>query len=69
MLLQKPEDTATPRSGIWTRLLAETGVPGIYYSDHPELVFDCPEWSHLSGPDSVEFSRRLVPYLKQTLGK
>jgi hypothetical protein len=63
------EDKATPRSGAWTRLMQETGAPNIYYSDHPELIFDCPEWSHLSGPDSVEFSKRLVPHLKKALAK
>ena len=63
------EDKGTPRSGAWTRLMQETGAPNIYYSDHPELIFDCPEWSHLSGPDSVEFSKRLVPHLKKALGK
>lgn len=67
--LQKLEDLGTPRAGIWTRLMQETGAPNIYYSDHPELIFDCPEWSHLSAPDSVEFTKRLVPYLQQALGK
>lgn len=67
--LKKLEDAATPRAGPWTRLMNETGVPNIYYSDYPELIFDCPEWSHLSGPDSVEFTKRLVPHLKTALGK
>jgi hypothetical protein len=62
------EDQATPRAGPWTRFLQETGAPGIYFEDYPELAsFDCPEWSHLSGPDSVEFSKRLVPHLRKTL--
>lgn len=65
--LQKLEDLGTPRAGIWTRLMKETGAPNIYYSDHPELIFECPEWSHLSAPDSVEFTKRLVPYLQQAL--
>ncbi|HWA29347.1 MAG TPA: hypothetical protein VG734_27095 [Lacunisphaera sp.] len=68
-LLKELEDQATPREGPWTRLLAESGAPGIYYSDHPELVFDCPEDSHLSAPDATEFTKRLVPYLKQALTK
>ena len=63
------EDKTTPRAGIWTRLMNETGAPNIYYSDYPELVFECPEWSHLSGPDSVDFSKRLAPHLKQALAK
>jgi hypothetical protein len=67
--LKEHEDKLTPQAGPWTRILAETGAPGIYYSDHPELIFDCPEWSHLSAADSVEFTKRLVPYLKAALGK
>lgn len=67
--LKKLEDAGAPRAGPWTRLMKETGAPNIYYSDYPELIFDCPEWSHLSGPDSVEFTKRLVPHLKTVLGK
>ena len=67
--LKNFEDAGIPRAGPWTRLMNETGAPNIYYSDHPELIYECPEWSHLSGPQSVEFTQRLVPYLKQALGK
>ena len=67
--LKKHEDKMTPRVGPWNRLLKESGAPGIYFEDFPELAsFDCPEWSHLSAPDSVEFSRRLVPRLVQAFG-
>lgn len=63
--LKALEDLATPRAGIWTRLLKESGAPGIYFEDFPELAsFECPEWSHLSAPDAVEFTKRLVPHLK-----
>jgi hypothetical protein len=66
--LKKLEDRATPRAGPWSRLLRETGAPGIYFEDYPELAsFVCPEWSHLSAPDSVEFTHRLVPYLRQAI--
>lgn len=68
--LKQLEDQATPRAGPWDRIIRETGAPGIYYSDHPELAgFDCPEWSHLSAPDSVEFTRRLVPHLQAAVMK
>jgi hypothetical protein len=68
--LKKIEGQATPRQGPWERIIKETGAPGIYYSDHPELAsFDCPEWSHLSAPDSVEFMKRLVPHLKTALAQ
>jgi hypothetical protein len=65
--LKEHEDKLTPQAGPWTRIIKESGAPGIYFSDHSELMFDCPEWSHLSGPDSVEFTKRLVPYLKTAL--
>lgn len=51
----------TPRANVWDRLLRETAAPGIHFEEHAELQgFDCPEWSHLSAADSVEFSKRLV---------
>ncbi|MGZ5025033.1 MAG: hypothetical protein ACXWBS_09225, partial [Chthoniobacterales bacterium] len=63
------EDKATPRDGMWERLLKETSAPGIYFEDFAELAtFNCPEWSHLSADDSVEFTRRLVPHLRTALG-
>jgi len=65
--LKELEDKATPRTAAWTRLMQETGAPNIYYSDHPELIFDCPEWSHLTAADATEFSKRLVPHLKRAL--
>src|SRR5438552_2015583 len=66
--LKKLEDRETPRAGIWDRIIKGTGAPGIYYEDYPELSnFNCPEWSHLSAGDSVEFSKRLVPHLRKAL--
>jgi len=66
--LKELEDRLTPRTQTWDPILKMTNSPGIYYSDFPELSgFDCPEWSHLSAGDSVEFSKRLVPHLKTAL--
>jgi hypothetical protein len=66
--LKELEDRTTPRAQTWEPLLKMTGAPGIYYSDFPELKdFQCPEWSHLSAGDSVEFSKRLVPHLRAAL--
>ena len=46
-----------------------TSAPGIWCDDIPELAsFECPEWSHLSAPDSVEFTKRLVPHLQRVIG-
>jgi len=66
--LKALEDRETPRTGIWDRLIKDTGAAGIYYEDYTELAgFTCPEWSHLSAGDSVEFSKRLVPHLRKAL--
>lgn len=66
--LKKLEDTLYPRAAYWDALLEATDTPGVHYADHPELRgFECPEWSHLSADDSVEFSRRLAPHLKRLL--
>jgi hypothetical protein len=66
--LKALEDQTTPRGQTWDRLIKATGAPGIYYEDFPELSgFNCPEWSHLSAGDSVEFSKRLVPHLRKAL--
>ena len=66
--LKALEDRLNPRARDWERLLKDTNVPGIYWEDFPELAtFTCPEWSHLSAGDSVEFSKRLVPHLRTAL--
>jgi hypothetical protein len=66
--LKELENKIMPREKSWDPLLQMTKAPGIYYSDFPELSgFNCPEWSHLSAGDSVEFSKRLVPRLRQAL--
>ena len=67
--LKELEDHDTPRSKTWDPIIKATRSPGIYYSDFPELAeFNCPEWSHLSAGDSVEFTKRLVPHLRAALG-
>ncbi len=66
--LKALEDRLNPRARDWERLLKDTNAPGIYFEDYPELAsFTCPEWSHLSAGDSVEFSKRLVPHLRAAL--
>ncbi len=66
--LKELEDKIMPRQQSWDPLLQMAHAPGIYYSDFPELSgFNCPEWSHLTAGDSVEFSKRLVPHLREAL--
>jgi hypothetical protein len=67
-VLKEHEDKFTPRARTWDPLLQATNTPGIYFEDYPELTgFECPEWSHLSAGDSVEFTKRLVPHLRTAL--
>ena len=66
--LKSLEDRETPRAVVWDRVIKDTAAPGIYYEDFAELAsFNCPEWSHLSAGDSVEFSKRLIPHLRTAL--
>lgn len=68
--LPEIEEKAAPRVAFWDRVLRETSAPGINYADYPELSgFECPEWSHLSASDSVEFTKRLLPHLKRALAE
>jgi hypothetical protein len=66
--LAEREEQLAPRAATWDRLVRDSGVPAIHFEEHPELrSFDCPEWSHLSAEDSVEFTRRLIPHLHVAL--
>jgi len=66
--LVEREEQLAPRAATWDRLVRENNVPAIHFAEHADLrSFDCPEWSHLSAPDSVEFTRRLIPYLQAAL--
>ena len=66
--LREIENQVIPRSQIWDPLVQRSQVPGIHFEDFPELsTFTCPEWSHLSAGDSVEFTKRLVPHLRTAL--
>ena len=66
--LKTLEDRETPRAAAWDRVIKDTAAPGIYCEDFADLAsFNCPEWSHLSAGDSVEFSKRLIPHLRTAL--
>jgi hypothetical protein len=60
------ERETAPREQCWDPLIAETGCLGIHFEDHPELQgFECPEWSHLDGPDATRFSTALAAIIKR----
>jgi hypothetical protein len=62
------EEQLIPLAAGWGRLVKENGIPAINFAEHADLnTFECPEWSHLSAGDSVEFTRRLVPHLQSAL--
>lgn len=68
--LAEREEQLAPRAFTWDRLVKENNVPAIHFADHAELrSFNSPEWSHLSAPDSIEFTRRLVPHLQAALAR
>ncbi|MCC5877879.1 MAG: hypothetical protein JJU11_16800 [Candidatus Sumerlaeia bacterium] len=63
--LREFERETSPRETHWDPLVEQTGSIGIHYKDFPELSgYDCPEWSHLTGPDALQFTRDLMTILQ-----
>ncbi len=55
-----------PREQFWNRLLAVTNCAGIHFSDYPAIAhFVCPEFSHLSQPDAVLFTKNFIQILQE----
>lgn len=66
--LKELENKLTPRDPFWSGIIEATGSPGIHYEDYESLRdFECPEWSHLTAEDAEEFTRRLIPLIKDAL--
>ena len=66
--LRELELKFSPREGVWNRMLADTGAPGIHFEDHPALSqFQCPEWSHLTASDAITYSQALMPMIAAAL--
>jgi hypothetical protein len=58
------EQMGFPREKFWDRLLALTGCPGIHFADYQALAnFKCPEDSHLTPSDAIEFTRAFASIL------
>jgi hypothetical protein len=54
------------RDKLWDPLLAITNTPGIHFKDYPETSnYVCPEWSHLSYADAINYTTHLVRQLQQ----
>lgn len=59
------EQMAFPREKFWNKLLAATGCDGIHFDDYPPISkFDCPEFSHLSVPQAVSFTKTFINILE-----
>jgi hypothetical protein len=64
--LSEGEAEAFPRQEFWDELVRQSEARAYHYSDYEALShFECPEWSHLSGPDADVFTREWVSILKQ----
>lgn len=63
------ENMGFPREKYWNRLLEMTRSPGIHFADYPALDhFICPEFSHLSQPDAILFTREFIHILQEEKG-
>jgi hypothetical protein len=63
------ENKLWPREQYWNRLLEYIQIPGLYYTDYPELAgMVCPEESHLTPADAIIFTRTLVNVLQKKGG-
>src|SRR4051812_37722660 len=64
--LRAMEKMAFPREKFWNKLLAVTGCEGIFFEDYREMAhFQCPEFSHLSVPQAVSFTKSLINVLQE----
>ncbi len=53
------------RSDFWEELVKATEAKAYHYADYEQFKnLDCPEWSHLSGPDASFFTTELVKIMK-----
>jgi hypothetical protein len=60
------EQKSFPRDKYWDRLLSFTNSPGIHFTDHKEIAhFILPEWSHMSRPQAIEFTKSFIGLLEQ----
>ena len=66
---KEKEAIGFPREKYWDRILSVTGCPGIHYQDFPEISqYQCPEFSHLSPTDAIDFTKHFVRILQEHHG-
>ncbi len=60
------ENMGFPRAEFWDKLLSVTGCPGIHFADYPAIAhFECPEFSHLSRPQAISFTKTFIKILEE----
>jgi hypothetical protein len=60
------ENQLLPRAQTWDKLLSDSGAPGIYFEDYPELQgYYLPEWSHLTQSESERFTAALYGVIQR----
>lgn len=63
------EQKGYPREKYWDKLLATTGCKGMHFMDYPETNhYTCPEASHLSPKDGIDYTHYLIRYLQTEIG-
>ncbi len=60
------ENRDFPRALSWDRLLQQTGAPGVYFEDYPQMRgYELPEWSHLAAHERPRMTRALYGIIQQ----
>jgi hypothetical protein len=60
------EQMAFPKAKFWDKILTATGCEGIYFKDYEEMAdFECPEFSHLSVPQAISFTKSFAGILQE----
>ena len=55
-----------PKAEYWDKLISITNCNGIHFMDYPSLKnLTCPEWSHLSRPNAIYYTKELIKILEQ----
>ncbi len=62
------EQMGFPRARYWDKLLSVTGCKGIHFADYPSTAnLQCPEFSHLSRPDAVMYTKHFIDILQKQM--
>ena len=63
------ENKAFPRDKYWDRLILETDCEGLHFLDYPQISsYQCPEFSHLSPEDAIDFTKHFIRILETDYG-